>query len=62
MSNFSLNDGQQSLRGTDTNSLLRLYDLAVKMLNASQSQWDRRRADKAVQRIATELQKRGVAL
>jgi len=60
MSNLSLNDGLQNLRGSDTNSLLRMYDQAVRMLNASQLQRDRERADKAVRRIANELQKRGV--
>jgi hypothetical protein len=62
MSNISINDDQQNIRGSDTNSLLRMYDLAVRMLNASQSQRDRERAEKAVQRIAKELKKRGASM
>jgi hypothetical protein len=42
--------------------LLRMYDLAAGILNASASQGERENADKAMQRIAKELQKRKVAL
>jgi hypothetical protein len=48
------------IRGTDSNSLLRLYDLATGVLNKSQSQQERARADRAMQRIAQELHKRKV--
>ncbi len=54
--------GQGNLRGTDSNSLLRLYDLARDICNKSRSQQERARADKAVQRIAKELQRRNVPL
>jgi hypothetical protein len=53
---------QRTLRGTDSNSLLRLYDQAKATLNNSQMQQERARADKALQRIAKELQKRIVPL
>jgi hypothetical protein len=49
------------IRG-DSNSLLRMYDLATGVFNKSTLQYERARADKAVQRIAKELQKRKVAL
>jgi hypothetical protein len=50
------------LRRTDSNSLLRLYDLARQTCQQSTSQQERVRADRAVQRIARELQKRNVRL
>jgi hypothetical protein len=52
--------GQQTLRGTDSNSLLRLYDLLQEACSRSPSQQERARAAKTRQRIATELQKRRV--
>lgn len=53
---------QRRLRGTDSNSLLRLYDLARQMLDRSASQRERDKADKAIQRIAKELQKRNLSV
>jgi hypothetical protein len=53
---------QRNLRGTDSNSLLRLYDLANAVFHKSPSQQERTRADKAIQRIARELQRRKVPL
>lgn len=50
------------IRGSDSNSLLRMYDLAAGILNASELQRERENADKAMQRIAKELHKRKVAL
>jgi hypothetical protein len=50
------------MRGADSNSLLRLYDLSREMLATAQSQQERARADKAVRRIAKELEKRNVPL
>ena len=50
------------LRGTDSNSLLRLYDEVHGNLNRTQSQQERARAEKAIQRITTELRKRNVRL
>jgi hypothetical protein len=52
----------KKIRGTDTNSLLRMYDLATGVLNTSKFLQERTRADKASQRIAKELHKRNVAL
>jgi hypothetical protein len=51
---------QRHIRGTDSNSLLRLYDLATEVFNKSALQLERTRADKAIQRIAKELEKRKV--
>ena len=48
------------LRGTDSNSLLRLYDEVHGILKRSQSQQERGRAEKTIQRITTELRKRDV--
>jgi hypothetical protein len=50
------------LRGTDSNSLLRLYDEVQRTLKQSQSQHERERAEKAIDRITTELRKRNVRL
>ena len=50
------------IRGADSNSLLRMYDSAAAVLNSSAFQEEREKADKAMQRIAKELQKRKVAL
>ncbi len=57
-----MNDDRQSLRGTDTNSLLRLYDQAVRLSNTPQPESARRRAARAVQRIGDELRRRGTPL
>lgn len=54
--------GQGSLRGTDSNSLLRLYDRAGEVARSSCSQLERTRADKMRQRVARELQRRKVRL
>ena len=54
--------GQAQVRAADSNSLLRLYDLSREMLANAQSQQERARADKAVRRIAKELEKRNVPL
>jgi flagellar motor protein MotB len=53
---------QAQVRAADSNSLLRLYDLSREMLTNAQSQQERARADKAIRRIAKELQKRNVPL
>jgi hypothetical protein len=52
----------ESIRGADSNSLLRMYDLAAEVFNKSKSQQERGRAKRAIQRIAKELQKRKVTL
>jgi hypothetical protein len=62
MSSELLSFGRQNLRGTDTNSLLRLYDLATGVFKQSVSQLERARAEKAIQRLAHELQKRNVSV
>ncbi len=51
----------RTIRGTDSNSLLRLYDLARVRLGGCQTQQQRAGADKTVRRIADELRRRGVA-
>jgi hypothetical protein len=53
---------QSQVRAADSNSLLRLYDRSREVLNTSHSQQERARADKAMRRIAKELQKRKVPL
>jgi hypothetical protein len=62
MSHDVLALGQTNLRGTDSNSLLRLYDLASEIFTKSASQLERARADKAIHRIAKELKRRNVSL
>ena len=53
---------RRNLRGTDSNSLLRLYDLANRIARQSLVQVEREMADKAIGRITEELQKRNVPL
>jgi len=48
------------VRGTDSNSLLRLYDQANEVSKNSPSQQERARAGKAVDRISQELRRRDV--
>jgi hypothetical protein len=62
MTNDVLTVDQRNIRATDTNSLLRMYDLANEIFNKSPSQQERARARKAIERIATELRKRNVPL
>ncbi len=50
------------IRGTDSNSLLRLYDRVCHIAAISGNQLERLRADKTRQRIADELTKRNVPL
>ena len=52
---------QRNIRGTDSNSLLRMYDAASDIATRSPLQQERARAGRALQRIAKELQKRNVA-
>jgi len=51
---------RRNIRGTDSNSLLRLYDLANKIASQSSLQLDRAKADKTLGLISKELQKRNV--
>lgn len=53
---------RRNIRGADSNSLLRMYDLANKIASQSSLQLDRTRADKARERISKELHKRNVPL
>jgi hypothetical protein len=62
MSNELLPSERWNIRGTDSNSLLRMYDEATRVFNKSTSQLERSRADRAIQRIANELKKRKVTL
>jgi hypothetical protein len=60
MGNDVLTLEQRDIRGTDSNSLLRLYDLANQISSKAELRLERARADKAIQRIAKELDKRKV--
>ncbi len=53
---------RHDLRGTDTNTLLRMADHANDMLVKLSSRQDCRRAEKALQRIAAELERRKVPM
>lgn len=48
------------LRGTDSNSLLRFYDQANEVLLHSQSQNERAKARRAIERMAKEFRKRNI--
>ncbi len=52
--------GEPKIRGTDSNTLLRLYDAARGISRDSSSALERRRAGRAMERIARELKKRRV--
>jgi hypothetical protein len=60
MNDNRLSLAQHNLRGTDSNSLLRMYDQAQQVLHQSPLQREQAKADKTVQRIARELKKRRV--
>jgi hypothetical protein len=62
MSDEPLAFHQQSLRGTDSNSLLRLYDQVRAALGQTAFRGERAKADRALRRIARELAKRKVPL
>src|SRR5207253_308084 len=62
MSTADFDMAQGTIRGTDSNSLLRLYDRARDVARSSTSQQERLRADKAQHRIARELERRKVSL
>ena len=57
--NFKLS---RNIHSTASNSLLRLYDLADRIVSQSLVQVERKMADKATGRITEELQKRNVPL
>jgi hypothetical protein len=52
--------GERSIRGMDTNSLLRMYDRAREVVTHAESQLERTKADRAAQRALAELRKRNV--
>jgi hypothetical protein len=60
MSNFLTPVPQAALRQTDSNTLLRMYDTAMGVFKNSPRQRDRERADRIVQRVVQELEKRNV--
>jgi hypothetical protein len=62
MSDHDLGSGPRDIRTTDSNSLLRLYDWATQLFNTTNSQLERTRAGKLIQRLTKELQKRQVKL
>jgi hypothetical protein len=50
----------RDIRGTDSNTLLRLYDQAHGRLGHFQSQQEKTRVERALERIRSELRKRKV--
>jgi hypothetical protein len=60
MSNDILVSNAGNIRGADSNSLLRMYDIATECLNKSKSQQERARSDRLIKCIAKELRKRNV--
>ncbi len=62
MSDDVLTLARRNLRATDSNTLLRWYDLVKAIFNTSTRRQERVRADTAVRRLAKELQKRNVPL
>jgi hypothetical protein len=59
MSNI-LSTSARTLRGTDTNSLLRLHDEVNGFIRATPLVQERERAGKVLQRVLAELDRRGV--
>jgi hypothetical protein len=62
MSDDVLALGKQDIRGTDSNSLLRMYDLANEIFKRTPLKQERARAERSLQRIAKELENRHVLL
>jgi hypothetical protein len=60
MATDSPTTNRQTLRRTDSNSLLRLYDQAKGRHAAGRTQQQRESADKVLQRIVDELRRRQV--
>jgi hypothetical protein len=52
---------QRKVRGTDSNTLLRMHDQAKAVLTTSPSVQERGRAERAVLRISQELRRRHVS-
>jgi hypothetical protein len=51
---------QRNIRGTDSNSLLRMCDQAYHARDTSPSRLDRAKAERVIRRIMTELRRRNV--
>jgi hypothetical protein len=51
---------ERNIRGMDTNSLLRMYDLAQGVVTHADSKVQRDRADRTAERVRAELRKRNV--
>jgi hypothetical protein len=62
MRNDVLTAGLSDIRGADSNTLLRMYDVATEITAGSPTLQDRARAERALRHIAKELRKRNVAL
>jgi len=58
LSDDFLSLGLTSLRGTDSNSLLRFHDRAFEIFTKSASQQEREKAGRIIARIAKELRRR----
>jgi hypothetical protein len=53
---------QRSMRGTDSNSLLRVCDLAYHARDTSPSRLGRAKAERVIRHIVTELRRRNVPI
>jgi hypothetical protein len=62
MGNDDLTLDQGDVRGTDSNSLLRMYDSARGRLDTASSRLARDKADRTIRRIVKELRRRKVPL
>jgi len=56
-----LTAGLADIRGADSNTLLRMYDVAIEIVAGSTTLQERVRAERAIRHIAKELRKRHVA-
>ena len=50
------------IRGMDTNSLLRMYDVAKEISASAQFQQERAKAERAIQRLGNELRARAATV
>lgn len=55
-----MSNDSRNVRDSDSNSLLRMYDSATAILCKTNSQLERARAGRFIQRITKELQRRNV--
>jgi hypothetical protein len=61
MGTDDLTINRQRLRGSDSNTLLRLYDQANERLGACTTQVQRAQADRAIRLVGDELRRRQVS-